>query len=98
MPTSLKMFNCFIERLLLHQTQPQKEVTFDQIRIHIESTTTVGARCIELLHLDEAQSSVGEVGRVVWILYLRGRGKENVINMFKCRAIQLNLSALINSN
>lgn len=66
------MFYCFIERLLLHQTQPQKEVTFDQIRIHIESSTTVGARRIELLHLDEAQSSVGEVGGVVWVLYLRG--------------------------
>lgn len=68
--TSLKMFYCFVIAVQLHQAETQKEMSFDKILVHVESSTTILTRSIVSLQLDVAEGSVGEVSGIVGVLNL----------------------------
>lgn len=68
--TSLKMFYCFVIAVQLHQAEAKKEMSFDKILVHVESTTAILTRSIVSFQLDVAEGPVGEVSGIVGILNL----------------------------
>lgn len=64
------MFNCFIKWVQFSQWKSQKEMTFDQILIHIQCPSTILASRLELFHLDVTQCTICKVSWVVRILDL----------------------------
>lgn len=68
------MLDRLIKHMQLVKRQAEEKVTLDQILIHVERTSAVLTRRLELLHLDVAQSSIRKVSRIVGILDLQVNG------------------------
>lgn len=65
------MLDRLVERMHLGERKAEEKVTFDQLLVHVQRTSTILARRLKLLHLDVAKCSIREVSRIVGIFDLR---------------------------
>lgn len=60
--SALQMLDRFVEQLQLKQTLSKKEMSLNQIRVHVKRPTTVLAGGVPLLQLQLTKRPIGEVG------------------------------------
>ena len=77
---ALQVLDRFVERFQLHQAEAEKEVPFDEVRIHIERPPAVDAGRLPALHFDVAEGAVRKVGGICGVFDLRRKLREREKN------------------